>query len=226
MQESNTYLMLGGSIVSKHEGDEDILLFKPNGEQDEFGDPVMGAYKLNFPKNVGAFDVRARLQKGNYNILVEYARIGLMRSLLPGYLAHNTLKGNTTIARMYLAIAGGDMDGALRLLQEFLSTVPYCDNTNYEGHYQQLFYIIFSLFGMYVDVEVRTPKGRVDVVMRVAGKLYVIELKLGRSAEAAMAQINLKQYPERFSLSGLQVVKVGINFDVEKHTLGDWVIEE
>ena len=62
-------------------------------------------------------------------------RIGLMRSLLPGYLAHNTLKGNTTIARMYLAIAGGDMDGALRLLQEFLSTVPYCDNTNYEGHY-------------------------------------------------------------------------------------------
>ena len=153
-------------------------------------------------------------------------RIGLMRSLLPGYLAHNTLKGNTTIARMYLAIAGGDMDGALRLLQEFLSTVTYCDNTNYEGHYQQLFYIIFSLFGMYVDVEVRTPKGRVDVVMRVAGKLYVIELKLGRSAEAAMAQINLKQYPERFSLSGLQVVKVGINFDVEKHTLGDWVIEE
>ena len=153
-------------------------------------------------------------------------RIGLMRSLLPGYLAHNTLKGNTTIARMYLAIAGGDMDGALRLLQEFLSTVPYCDNTNYEGHYQQLFYIIFSLFGMYVDVEVRTPKGRVDVVMRVAGKLYVIELRLGRSAEAAMAQINLKQYPERFSLSGLQVVKVGINFDVEKHTLGDWVIEE
>ena len=27
-----------------------------------------------------------------------------------------------TIARMYLAIAGGDMDGALRLLREFLST--------------------------------------------------------------------------------------------------------
>ena len=32
-----------------------------------------------------------------------------------------------TIARMYLAIAGGDMDGALRLLREFLSTVPYCE---------------------------------------------------------------------------------------------------
>ena len=51
------------------------------------------------------------------------------------------------------------MDGALRLLQEFLSTVPYCDNTNYEGHYQQLFYIIFSLFGMYVDVRCVPPRG-------------------------------------------------------------------
>ena len=153
-------------------------------------------------------------------------RVGLMRSLLPNYLAHNTLKGNTTIARMYLAIAGGDMDGALRLLQEFLSTVPYCDNTNYEGHYQQLFYIIFSLFGMYVDVEVRTPKGRVDVVMRTADTLYVIELKLGKDAEAAMSQINLKNYPGRFALSGLPVVKVGVNFSAETHNIEKWVVEE
>ena len=62
---------------------------------------------------------------------------------------------------------------------------------------------------MYVDVEVRTPKGRVDVVMRTADMLYVIELKLGKDADAAMSQINLKNYPERFTLSGLPVVKVG-----------------
>ncbi len=153
-------------------------------------------------------------------------RVGLMQGLLPNYLANDSDMGLTTIGEMYGAIAGGDMDGALLLLREFLSTVPYCDNTNYEGHYQQLFYIIFSLFGMYVDVEVRTPKGRVDVVMRTADTLYVIELKLGKSVDAAMAQINLKNYPERFALSGLPVVKVGISFDAEKHTLGDWIIEE
>lgn len=56
--------------------------------------------------------------------------------------------------------------------------------------------------------------------------LYVIELKLGKSADAALSQINLKNYPERFALSGLPVVKVGISFDAEKHTLGDWVIED
>ena len=152
-------------------------------------------------------------------------RVGLMQSLLPNYLASDSDTGLATIGEMYGAIAGDDMDGALRLLQEFLSTVPYCDNTNYEGHYQQLFYIIFSLFGMYVDVEVRTPKGRVDVVMRTAHALYVIELKLDKSADAALSQINLKNYPERFALCGLPVVKVGINFDSESHTLSDWIIE-
>ena len=152
-------------------------------------------------------------------------RMGLMQSLLPNYLSYNTDMGLTTIGRMYGAIRVGDMDEALRLLQEFLSTVPYCDNTNYEGHYQQLFYIIFSLFGMYVDVEVRTPKGRVDVVMRTTHALYVIELKLNKSADSALAQINLKNYPECFALCGLPVVKVGINFDSESHTLSDWIIE-
>lgn len=88
-----------------------------------------------------------------------------------------------------------------------------------------MLYIIFSLLGMYVDVEVRTPKGRVDMVIRTATALYIVELKLNQSAEAAMRQINLKDYPERFALCCLPVVKVGINFDTERHTLKDWVID-
>ena len=41
-----------------------------------------------------------------------------------------------------------------------------------------------------------------------------------------MNQIDLKQYPERFRLAGLPIVKVGINFDAERHTLTDWLIEK
>lgn len=88
-----------------------------------------------------------------------------------------------------------------------------------------MFYIIFSLLGYYIDVEVHTPRGRVDIVLRTRTTLYVIELKLDKTADAAMNQINLKNYPERFALCGLPVVKVGINFDSERRTLGDWKIE-
>ena len=151
-------------------------------------------------------------------------RLGLMKSLLPGYLDRRTTDGLTTVALLYEAIYEERLDDALRLLQTFLSTVHYCDRTDYEGHYQQMLYIIFSLLGIYVDVEVRTPSGRVDMVMRTATTLYIVELKLNQSAEVAMQQIDLKNYPERFALCGLPVVKVGINFDMERHTLKDWMI--
>ena len=87
-----------------------------------------------------------------------------------------------------------------------------------------MLYIIFSLFGRYVEVEVHTPTGRVDIVMKTAKALYLFELKLNKSAEAAMKQIDLKDYSSKFALTGLPVVKVGINFDPERRTIGDWKV--
>ena len=153
-------------------------------------------------------------------------RIGLLKSLLPLYLPHRSIEGKNMVANMYRALRVGNMAMALQHLQQFLATVPYAENTNYEGHYQQLLYVIFSLLGMYVDVEVRTPHGRVDMVLRTADTLYLVELKLDQTAEAAMQQIDLKNYPERFALCGLPIVKVGINFDREKRTISDWKIEQ
>ena len=153
-------------------------------------------------------------------------RVGLYRSLLPYYIGMNTVKGTTTIAKMSAAIRHNRIDEALEMLQTYLGTIPYCDNTDYEGHYQQMMYVIFSILDNYVDVEVHTPKGRVDMVLRTATHLYLFELKLNQSADVAMKQIDLKEYAKRFALCGLPIVKVGINFDVETHTIKDWKVED
>ena len=153
-------------------------------------------------------------------------RVGLYRCLLPNYIGTNTVKGTTTIAKMSALIRRGDMDGALEMLQAFLETVPYCQGANTEGHYQQMMYVIFSILNHYVDVEVRTPRGRVDMVLRTATHLYLFELKLNKDAATAMRQIDLNQYPKRFMQCGLPIVKVGVNFDVEKHNITDWTVEE
>ena len=154
-------------------------------------------------------------------------KVGLFESLLPYYLeGMYAEEGDVAIAQMSVLIRQGDMDGALRLLQEFLGTVPYCNNTNYEGHYQQVLFIIFTLLTHFVvDVEVHTPNGRVDVVMETEDTLYLIELKLNKSAQAAMQQINLKQYDQRFARCGKPIVKVGVNFDAKKGNIEDWTIE-
>ena len=155
-------------------------------------------------------------------------KVGLFESLLPNYLegmfAQN---GDVTIAQMSVLIRQDDMDGALQLLQTFLGTVPYCNVTNHEGHYQQMLFIIFSLLtGYVVDVEVHTPNGRVDIVLLTDIRLYIIELKLNRDAQTALQQINLKNYAQRFALCGKPIVKVGINFDSTQGNIEDWIIEE
>lgn len=154
-------------------------------------------------------------------------KVGLFESLLPYYLeGMYAEEGDVAIAQMSVLIRQGDMDGALCLFQEFLGTVPYCNNTNYEGHYQQVLFIIFTLLTHFVvDVEVHTPNGRVDVVMETEDTLYLIELKLNKSAQSAMQQINLKQYGQRFARCGKPIVKVGVNFDAKKGNIEDWIIE-
>ena len=154
-------------------------------------------------------------------------KVGLFDNLLPNYVdGVSAERGNVAIAKMALLIGKRNMDGALHLLQDFLGTVPYCNVTNYEGHYQQMLYIIFTLLTNYlVDVEVHTPRGRVDIVLLTKTDLYVVELKLNKSTQAAMQQINLKNYRQRFALCGLPITKVGINFDSTQGTIEDWVIE-
>ena len=153
-------------------------------------------------------------------------RLGLTKALIPYYVTPNTQNANNTTRNMARAFDKEDLGLALQYLQTFLGTVPYCANTDYEGHYQQMFYVIFSLLTAWmVDVEVHTPNGRVDIVVMTKSRLYLIELKLNQNAQVAMQQINLKNYRQRFALSGLPITKVGVNFDSTTHNITDWVVE-
>ena len=60
LQQHGTELMIGGSWVNKYEKQEDI-----------FVDPT---HKLNLPKYVNAWDVRATLNTGPWSFLAEYAQ--------------------------------------------------------------------------------------------------------------------------------------------------------
>lgn len=59
LQEKDMRLSIGGSWVNKYEKDEDI-----------FADPT---HRYRLPKYINAWDVRANLNKGPWNVLVEYA---------------------------------------------------------------------------------------------------------------------------------------------------------
>lgn len=152
-------------------------------------------------------------------------RIGLMDALLPNYLNQSN---NTTDIALEISdhLMEEDIDGALMELQRFLKSVPYVNGANSEGHWQQVIYIIFTLLGARLDVETHTAKGRVDMVLYGEKKIWLFELKLDKDAGAAISQIDKMEYSDRFTYSEKPVVKVGISFDSNERTLGEWIIEE
>ncbi len=155
-------------------------------------------------------------------------RVGLFDSLLPGYLETSIDSGRVVIADMSVLLKKGRMDDALSLLNDFLATVPYCDNTNYEGHWQQTLYIMFALLTSYrILVEQRTAKGRTDIVLETADTIYVMELKFNKSADEALAQIEARHYADAFKMKGKPVVKVGLNVGLkDEENFLEWKVAQ
>ncbi len=187
----------------------------------------------------------------------EEVQKGLAKSLLPYYITpERTQDSSPVLGKMKALIDKDDMDGALTMLQEFLRGVPYVDflkresessefndedggeesrksrrrkkqPTDYEGHYQQLLYVIFTLLGCQrVYTEVRTAKGRIDMTLETRTRIYVIEIKVNKTAKSALDQIDAGKYTAKYSLQPLPVYKLGINFDTKARTLESWKLSK
>ncbi|MCI6838582.1 MAG: PD-(D/E)XK nuclease domain-containing protein, partial [Prevotella sp.] len=94
-----------------------------------------------------------------------------------------------------------------------------------ERDVQTIFYLVFSLIGAYIKVEEESSHGRADVVITLPSVVYVMELKLDGSADAALKQIDEKGYLIPYSADGRKLVKIGVNYSSEERTITEWKIE-
>jgi len=174
-------------------------------------DPIMQFYTLGFPN--------------------EEVKVGMMRILIPYYVHTGNVEASHAVAQMYLALRKDDMDGCLKAMQEFLTTIPYQENTlkdapTTEGHFTAMLYVMFSLLNVYVYSQVRNAKGRLDILIETDTTIYVMELKLDGDLDKAMKQIDEKDYTIPYQSDGRKVVKVAINFSTEERTIKEWKIEK
>jgi len=151
-------------------------------------------------------------------------REGLMQNMVTYIGAGSLTAALSLVNDMREAFNDDDFDKVMKLLQTYLATVPYTSIKDCEGHYQSLFYVLFSLMSKNVQVEVRTPQGRVDLVVESPKHIYLIEIKLNKSADMAIDQIDLKHYADKFSLDTKPVKKVGVNFSSETGNITDWKV--
>ena len=161
-------------------------------------------------------------------------RIGYAQGLLPAYLGLKS--GDVQMgfaAKFWRALKHGDLHLAMEEMKAFLAGVPYvegfkkklADAATSEGFYEYTLYLIFSMLNVYARTQVKTSKGRTDVVVWMPDTIYVLELKVNDTAAAALQQINDRGYARPYETDGRKIVKVGIRFSPETMTVEDWVAE-
>ena len=97
---------------------------------------------------------------------------------------------------------------------------------NLEQHYQDITFLVFKLLGFLTDVEYKTASGRIDMLVRTAGYIFVFEFKMDSSPETALRQIDEKSYLLPFKADGRRLIKIGANFSSKTRSLDSWIIEE
>jgi len=98
-------------------------------------------------------------------------------------------------------------------LQDLVDTSPYVLQPKQELHLQMTLYTIGRLIGLQTQSEVMTSTGRADLIMTLSDIIYIIELKINKSAHEALQQILDKKYYAAYLGGKQQIVLVGINFD-------------
>ena len=153
-------------------------------------------------------------------------RLGMVKSLAPNYLSPIQMDNNGFIFEFLEQLYDGTMDGALQKMQAYLASISNRLSNKNEKDFQTVFYLIFNMMGAYIKVEEDSAIGRADAVLHMPDTIYVMELKYDKTADEALQQIDDKGYMIPYSADGKRLVKVGINYDSDKRTIGEWKIVE
>ncbi|SHK71023.1 ATP-binding protein [Fibrobacter sp. UWEL] len=160
-------------------------------------------------------------------------RNGMLDLLTNSYVSKNDEETSEFLDHFVTAMKACDIETALTEMRAFMASIPYDAEKQNEHHYRTIFYLIFRIATPYlVRCEERTAAGRADAVVETADAVYVFEFKLDANgtADDALRQIDDKGYLVPYTVtktadgSPKKLFKIGVAFDAEKRTLGQWKI--
>ena len=189
--------------------------------------------------NVTGDDIVATLYYTGYLTIKEFDRMtntfvlgypngevrrGFLQNVLGVLTRVGDGRASTIVIELLMKVRSGDISGYLEKLRSFFADFPYELIKRNEAHYQDVIYCITKLLGFYVQAEYRTSSGRADMILGTKEAVYVFEFKLDAGADAAMSQIDAKEYALPFAADGRRVVKVAVSFSSETRNIADWKV--
>ena len=151
---------------------------------------------------------------------------GFLRFLLP-YYTQQCRSSIFGVSNYIKDLREGNADGFMTRLKSLLSDIPYVlvNDADRERGYQNVVYILMKLMGYHVHAEYMTSNGRIDLYFETEKYVYLVEMKLNKSSEEAIRQIEDKGYHNPFEASGKQIIKIGVNFSSKTKTIDSWIVK-
>ena len=189
---------------------------------EDYDDPIPVLYQSGYLTIKGR-DSYMGLRLGFPNEEVER---GFFDFLLPYYASRRKSSVDGFLNKMTVAIAKGCPDELLQVIQTMLAGRSYMvAGADKEKDFQNTLYLIFILLGYNVPVEQATSQGRMDITIQTKDYIYIIELKLDKTAEEALRQIKENNYARPFQSDKRKLYLIGVNFSSETRTVEKWVVE-
>jgi len=181
----------------------------------------------------GYLTIKSYEQDGNFYVLGfpnEEVKYGFLNELLPAFVLDPIQTGNFSIIEFMQQVKQGNIDDFMISLKAFFAAIPYSaikQEHRDEQYYQHIFYLLFTLIGEFVQTEVQNNKGRADAVLKTADNIYIFEFKMddNATAEAALKQINSKDYAIPYTTDHRKIVKIGVEFSQTERGIKRWLIE-
>ena len=147
---------------------------------------------------------------------------GFADYLLPFYT--NVKQGDSAffVGNFIRELRQGLVDDFMLRMETMLADTDYKVVGDSELYFQNAFYLISRMLGFYTEVERETSNGRMDMTVKTKDYIYIFEFKLNGSADDALRQIDEKGYAKPFALDTRKLIKVGVNFSLEKRCIEEW----
>ena len=150
---------------------------------------------------------------------------GFIKYLTPMYTPIENNKTEFFVASFVDDVESGNPEGFMERLQSLFADTDYEITGKLEKYFQNSMYLVFKLLGFYAEVERRTSRGRIDIVIQTADYVYVMELKLDGTADDALRQIDERGYADPFMSGNRHIYKIGVNFSSATRGIEEWKIK-
>lgn len=165
-----------------------------------------------------------------------YPNVEVETSLNRALLAQLGLPGHAELAhrlRLLEILRSGETETLRQHISALFASIPhdwYRNNpiAQYEGFYASVFYSHFAALGLDIRLEDTSNHGRIDMSVRLAGRVYLFEFKVVELVGdgSALEQLKAKRYADKYRARGEPIHLIGIEFSREARNVVGFAVED